>query len=187
MINFAKRAVCGLAAASCAATTIPAYGQSSAFTDDPMPPAHLGTRSDASVGLYMTLPFGGPAGTNWQDKTQFSVAYRVSQTRAGFASSPVGGFSGDMFAIRFRQDGFDRFSLSGRDLYLRDGSLSLYATNEEEDEAGDKGGSNTAIWIGLGVVAVVGGGLAAANKAGDAGAAVGECIVNVIVGQTCDD
>jgi len=186
MITSAKQALCGLAAAACA-FAVPAHGQSSAFTDDPMPPAHLGTRSGASVGLYLTVPFGGPSTTDWQDRSQLSVAYRVSQTRAGFASSPVGGFSGDMLALRFRQDGFDRLSLSGRDLYLRDGSLSLYATDEEEAEAGDKGGSSTAIWIGLGVVAVVGGGLAAADSAGDAGAAVANCIVDVLVGQTCDD
>ncbi len=186
MITTLTKAAFGGMVALCA-TLQPVAAQSAGFRDTQAPPAHLGTRSDASVGLYLTVPFGATKRQDWRDEAEFSFAYRVGQSRGGFANSPVAGFSGDMVAIRFQRQGFDRFSLSGRDIYLRDGSLSLYANEEEAAEAEKKGGSSTAIWIGLGVAAVVGGGLAAANSAGDTAAAVSDCIVDVIVGQDCDN
>lgn len=161
---------CALVAAAMTALGTPAMaGEDGRFPDA------FNQKSSASVGLYLSVPFGGPKrATDWQDKAEYGLAYRVRQHQSASLGASHISYSADLFALRFDRQGFDRFSLSGRDFYLVDGQLSLYADGED----GSKGGSNALLYIGLGAAALVGASLLVADDIADTIENAGDCIVS---------
>ncbi|NVJ70594.1 MAG: hypothetical protein HWE08_09595 [Alphaproteobacteria bacterium] len=145
-------------------------------------PADLGASKSASLGFYVTIPFGGTQKTDWRKEMEYSFAYRLDHSRGGFASQAGKSISVDVAALRFNDKGFDRFSLSGADFYLVDGRISLNADGEDE-KSGMGWGTKIAI-AGGGLLVLTALSMRAAGK--QVGEALGCAIVNT-AGGDCDD
>ena len=107
-----------------------------------------------SFGVYFSVPLGGRDRRPWQDKAEFGFAMRANMAGTDITGRAMPVLHRDLAAIRFNRHGFDRMSLSGRDYYLTDEGISLYA--EGDPRTKDGGSNNWLIYVGIGVVALVG-------------------------------
>ncbi|TNE61554.1 MAG: hypothetical protein EP335_15450 [Alphaproteobacteria bacterium] len=118
------------------------------------PMASDGEMLPPSMGVRLTIPFGGPDRRPMAERAEFSLALSANTTGHDLTGRPLPIMQRDMAALRFNHEGLQRLSLSGREFYVVDGKLSLNADGSDSD--GEEGGSTWVYWV-LGGAAVVAG------------------------------